>query len=261
MNKEKILNKVKSFWAGCKKNADVDSKQTDKAIWKNTAFNVGDKIRCNIEGCRNVAFKVVDIDREKGVYILEDERGRQEMPIYCEGSYDLYTDMISDTLSRNSFIIHFADDFEVEQWHIKSYQLSDYFLTGDDKPRKQVKIGIKQTMQGESEENMSGFGDGKVVEIWKSFNEKEYTCFAIDDIDYKGRVVARQFFTLPVAINISFCKNDYSDDEIKSYEVTIQYDEIVEGSVYEKIHSSSSEELVLAKRAADLINRMENLRK
>lgn len=47
MNKEKILDKVKSFWVGCKKNADVDSKQTDKAIWKNTAFNVGDKIRSN----------------------------------------------------------------------------------------------------------------------------------------------------------------------------------------------------------------------
>ena len=110
-------------------------------------------------------------------------------------------------------------------------------------------------MQGESEENMSGFGDGKVVEIWKSFNKKKYPCFVIDDLDYKGRVAARQFFTLPVATNISFCKNDYSDDEIKSYEVTIQYDEIVEGSVYEKMHGSSSE------RAADLINRMENLRK
>ena len=108
MNKEEILNKVKSFWIGGKKNADVDSKQTDKAIWKNTAFNVGDKIRCNIKGYRNVVFKVVDIDREKGAYILEDERGRQEMSIYCEGSYDLYTDVISDTLNRNSFIIRFA---------------------------------------------------------------------------------------------------------------------------------------------------------
>lgn len=218
MNKEEILNKLKSFWLGCKKNADVDSKQTDKPICKSTAFNVGDKIRHN-------------------------------------------TDVISDTLNRNSFIIHFADDFGVGQRHIKSYQLGDYFLTGDDKPRKQVKIEIKQTIQGESEENMSGFGDGKVVDIWKTFNEKKYPCFAIDDIDYKGRVVARQFFTSPVATNISFCKNDYSDDEIKSYEVTIQYDEIVEGSVYEKIHSSSREELVLVKRAADLINRMENLRK
>jgi len=119
----------------------------------------------------------------------------------------------------NRFLVRFPEDFPLKPYGVSKVIKPEFNIKGfSDGVHNNLVLILR---------NMS-YGDAQLLKIWREFNNKKYEYIQIDTLAPNNEVCASDFYTNPIATHVKFNECDYFDDSLMSYEVRIQFDELID---------------------------------